>query len=89
MKPKFRFFLTLKAQADLERLSPELAVRVRKKLRYFFSSPTPMIFAKPLTNLPPATHRFRIGNLRVTFFRQENTFYIMRIGFRRDIYQRH
>lgn len=83
----FSSVLTEQAEKDLKRLSPGLAERVKRKLRYFLSSPNPMEFAEPLVDLPPATHRFRIGKIRVKFFCRGNTFYVTGIGFRGNVYR--
>jgi mRNA-degrading endonuclease RelE of RelBE toxin-antitoxin system len=39
-------------------------------------------FAKPLTNLPPLTHRFRIGKYRVSFYIEDDTIFIERVELR-------
>ena len=83
-----RFLLTDKAERDLGNLDSEIQRRVRKKLAQFFEAKDPMVFAKPLTDLPPATHRFRIWKLRATFFRRDDIFYIAEIEFRDKVYRR-
>lgn len=83
-----KFLLTDKAERDLEKLDPEIQRRVRKKLAQFFDAKDPMAFAKPLTDLPPATHRFRVWKLRATFFRKDGIFYIAEIKFRDQVYRR-
>lgn len=83
-----KFLLTDKAERDLNKLDREIQKRVRKKLAQFFAAENPMIFAKSLTNLPPATHRFRVWKLRATFFRKDGIFYIVEIEFRDQVYRR-
>ena len=82
------YALTDKAEGELQKLEPQLQKRIAQKLRYFFEAENPMKFAKPLTDMYPATHRFRIWKLRVKFFRKEGTFYITHIEFRDKVYRR-
>lgn len=58
---------TPRAKKDLEKLPPDIQKRIITKLQYFISQPNPLIFSKPLVNLPPSTHRFRVGNYRIAF----------------------
>ena len=83
----FQFVLTSQAQGDLAKLTPHLVTKIKDKLHYFLTAPKPMSFAKPLVNLPPATHRFRFGDIRIKFFRQGNIFYITGIDFRGQVYR--
>jgi len=74
------------AKKDLEKLSYDIQKRVIKKLTFFSSQEDPLLFSKQLINLPPATHRFRIGDYRIAFYISENTIYVERIGHRREVY---
>ena len=85
MKTAFAF--TASARRDLAKLPAGLRKRVERKIGFYLSAPGPLAFAKSLVNLPPATHRFRIGNLRIKFFRQGDIFYITGIGHRSSIYR--
>lgn len=84
---KHQFVLTSRAQRDLKRISPNIVIKIRKKIKYFFSVPDPMVFAKPLINLPPATHRFRLGKYRIKFFRRKRVFYVTGIDLRKGVYK--
>lgn len=84
---KHSFVLTNQARRDLAKLPGRLVKRVESKIRFYLSVSNPLAFAKPLVNLPPATHRFRVGSLRIKFFRQNNVFYITGIGWRGSIYR--
>lgn len=44
-----------------------IAERILTKMIWFSEQDNPLVFAKPLNNMLPATHRFRIGDYRVTF----------------------
>lgn len=59
-----------------------------EKVRFFTTSGQPLRFAKPLIDLPPATHRFRVGKYRVCFFIQGNELIINAVDLREDVYRR-
>ena len=82
-----RFVLTSKAQRSLKKIPLNIAVKIRRKIRHFLSVDNPMVFAKPLINLPPATHRFRVGKYRVKFFQRKGVFYITGIDLRKRVYK--
>ena len=75
------------SQKELKKLTNDLQKRIIKKLKFFATQEYPAIFASPLVNLPPATHRFRIGHYRISFFITGQTIFILRIRHRREIYQ--
>lgn len=83
----YSFILTNQARRDLKRIPAKLEFKIREKIKHYLSTPNPMAFAKPLINLPPATYRFRFGNIRIKFFRKENIFYITAINFRGKVYR--
>ena len=83
----FQIKFTPRGKKDLERLSREIQRFIRDKLLFYASSKNPLLFAKPLVNLPPATHRFRIRKYRVSFFIKEKTIYVERIRHRREAYR--
>jgi len=45
-------------------------------------------FAKPLVNLPPATHRFRVGKYRICFYLRGSSLVIDAVDTREDVYRR-
>ena len=83
----FQFILTRQAEEDLAKFPTRSADQIRRKLAYFLSAPDPMVFTKPLVDLPPATHRFRFGDIRIKFFRDKNIFYITGIDYRGKVYR--
>lgn len=83
----FDIKFTPTSEKDLKKITKDLRKRIIKKLRFFASQEDPIIFASPLVNIPPATHRFRIGHYRISFYIQSTTIYILRIRHRREIYQ--
>lgn len=77
---------TPRGQKDLKKLPRDLQIRILEKIQFFSEQVNPTAFAKPLVNLPPATHRFRVGDYRVAFYISGKTFYIDRIRHRREVY---
>lgn len=82
----FEVKFTPAGSKDLKKLSTEIQTRVLKKIDFFSSQPSPIAFASPLVNLPPTTHRFRVGDYRVAFFVSGKTIYIDRIRHRKEVY---
>ena len=83
-----RIDFTPAGERDLERLDRHLQQRILQKIGLYLSSGKPLSFAKPLINLPPATHRFRIGKYRACFYLQGSRLIIDSIDTREDIYRR-
>ena len=77
---------TPKGTKDFQKLSKDLQSRIIKKLTFFSNQEDPLMFSKPLVNLPPATHRFRVGDYRISFYIDQNTIYIDRMRHRREVY---
>ena len=82
----FEVNFTEHARKDLDKLSRDIQKRILKKLQFFSSQTNPIAFSKPLVNLPPATHRFRVGDYRVAFYIVGKIIYIERIRHRREVY---
>ena len=82
----FRVLLTPRGQQDLNELDQSLRRRILIKLNMYAAMSNPLHFAKPLINLPPTTHRFRVGKYRIAFFIEEQTIFVERIQPRKDAY---
>ena len=82
----FNVEFTPSGAKDLKKLSKELQQRVLKKIQFFAAQEDPLAFSKPLVNLPPITHRFRVGDYRVAFYIEKKTIYIDRIRHRSEVY---
>ena len=77
------------AHRQFRRLPTDIQKRMIQKMDYYLrSGQNPLGFAKPLINLPPATHRFRIGKYRACFFVQAREIIITAIDTREDIYRK-
>ena len=81
--------LTPQAGKDFSRLPPEIQKRLDKKLKENAALDNPLARAEALVNLPPSTHRFRVGKYRVSFYIDGKTLFIERIGLRDKAYERH
>lgn len=84
----FSIKFTPRGEQDFKKLSPQNQRRINQKLISNASLPNPLVRAKPLINLPPATHRFRIGKYRVSFYIEGHTIFVERIELRSEAYRR-
>lgn len=78
---------THQGERELKRLPQNIRKRIASKLLYYASSKNPILFAKSLVNLPPSTHRYRIGKYRVSFFIREKTICVERVELRGQAYR--
>ena len=76
-----------RAQKDLRSLSSTLQKRILQKIQENASLDDPLVRAKLLLDLPPSTHRFRIGKYRVSFFIEDKVLYVQRIQLRDRAYR--
>lgn len=83
----YKIYFTDHGKRDLEKLPRNIRLRIVAKLQFFSKISQPLIFSKPLINLPPATHRFRVGEYRIAFYISENCLYIEKIKHRKDVYK--
>ena len=75
-------------EREFNKLSHHLQKRVIDKINLYISSGKPISFAKPLVNLPPATHRFRVGKYRICFYLAGPIIIIDGVDTREDAYRR-
>ena len=78
-----------RGEDELTELPKDIQSRIQKKLRWFAAQENPISFGKPLTNLPPATHRFQVGKYRVSFYIKNRTIFVERVEIRGGAYKRH
>lgn len=78
---------TPRGERELTSLSRDIQLRIQKKLRENALLSNPLIRARPLVDLPPATHRFRIGKYRVSFYIERETIFIERVELRGQAYR--
>lgn len=82
----FNIKFTPRGSKEFKKLPQDWQDRLTKKLKYFASQQEPIKLAKPLTNLLPSTHRFRVGDYRIAFYIEGDSIYVERIGHRREVY---
>lgn len=80
--------LTPRAQKDIESFPHHIQKRIYKKLRDNANLDDPLVRAEPLVNLPPSTHRFRIGDYRASFYIDGGVIFVERVGIRDKAYRR-
>ncbi len=77
---------TKKAMNMLLKL-PKLTQRqIIKKLDYWFFTDYPLYFSRQMTGIYPPQFRFRIGKYRVIGEIENNSFLILKVGHRKNIY---
>lgn len=85
MKAEF----TQRALKDLRSLDKLAQKQVMKKLQFYISSPSPLAYAKKLTDFEDGDYRFRVGTYRIVFDLGNELITILRIQHRRDVYRSH
>lgn len=80
--------LTHRGAKDFEKLPPKMKKRIGEKLLYYASLRNPLVAARPLINLPPATHRYRVGKYRISFFVRKKVIFVERVELRGRAYRR-
>ena len=78
---------TPRGKKDFEKLPRDMQRRIVVKMQFFSSQPDPLVFSKKLIDLPPSTHRFRVGDYRIAFYIYVSTIVVDRIRHRREVYQ--
>lgn len=78
---------TPRGRRELKALPANIQQRINRKLKENASLPNPLIRARPLVNLPPATHRFRIGKYRISFYIVDQTLFVERVELRGQAYR--
>lgn len=75
------------ALKELKKLSTDIRKRIITKLDYFTSSENPLLFADALVNHDIGSYRFRVGDYRIIFDREDEVIVVLAVGHRRDIYK--
>ena len=86
--PMYTIQFTHRGEKDFRKLPFAIQKRISEKLSYYASLKDPRVLAKHLVNLPPATHRYRVGKYRVSFFVDDHTIFVERIELRGQAYRR-
>ena len=84
----FNIKFSKQAQKDFRKLPQDIQNFINGKLKFYAKQNNLLDWAKPLINIPPATHRFRIRKYRVYFYIFKNTIFIERIKLRGQAYKK-
>lgn len=79
---------TPRGEKELKAFPKDIQRRIQKKLRFYIKLLNPLSVAKSIANLPPATHRYRIGKYRVSFYLENKTIFVERVELRGQAYRR-
>jgi len=78
---------TPRGKREFQKFPKNIQQRIGDKLTFYASSETPSNFARVLVNLPPSTHRFRVGKYRISFFIKEKIIFVERVELRGQAYR--
>ncbi len=77
------------ALKDLKKLPKTLQRRIKEKLEFYLAQTEPLDYAVQLVgNKKSGEYRFRLGDYRIVFDKQNNTLIILYIEHRRDVYKK-
>ena len=79
---------TPRGEREFKSFPKNIQQRIQKKLHDNANLQNPLVRAKPLVDLPPATHRFRIGKYRASFYIERNTIFVERVELKGRAYRR-
>ncbi len=87
----YKALYTKKALGELKKLPLKTAQRIVKKVEFFSEQKDPLKHAKQLTNSLYGEYRFRVGDYRVIFDKDEKgnlvVLYILSVKHRKDSYR--
>ena len=86
---RYQLVITKTAKKDAQKLSVQIAKRVREKIIFFMRQPDPLDFAKPVSDSSVGTYRWRVGDYRISFDIEDETIVVLRIKHRREIYRKY
>ncbi|MFH1392234.1 MAG: hypothetical protein ABIG90_00935 [bacterium] len=78
---------TQHGKKDFQALDSHLKKRITQKLNFYAKQKNPLEFARLLINLPPATHRYRVGKYRIYFFIENQAIFVEKIEIRGRAYR--
>lgn len=83
------FIFTKYARKQWQKFSPEVQALLTKKLQFFKTEQVFRQNIQPIKDIPPATHRLRIGNYRLILLVEDSKkeVLVLKVGHRREIYR--
>ncbi len=82
---KYKLLYTKSAIKDINKLDPVAKKKIKKKIELY--SRKPFRHAKKLIDSALGTYRWRAGDYRIVFDRDENKLIILCVGHRKEIYR--
>jgi len=76
------------AVKSIQKLTPQIKKRLKRKLEFFISQDDPLVYAKALTKPADAQYRFRVGNYRVLFDVENDNIVVLLVQHRKDVYNK-
>lgn len=83
----YNYYFSTPALKQIRKLPKNIQKRIIKKLD-FFCQKNPLDYADFIVDSRLGEYRFRIGDYRVIFDREEDNIVILKIGHRKDIYRK-
>jgi len=85
---RWQIKFTPKGEREFRKFSHQIKKRVKEKLDWYAEQEYPLHWAKPLVDLPPATHRYRIGGWRVSFYIENRSIIVDAVDIKGRAYRR-
>ena len=82
----FKIVYTKTASKDIQKLDSVAKRKIKKKIETY--SKRPLFYARRLMDTKIGSYRWRAGNYRIVFDIDRRTIIILRVGHRREIYNR-
>lgn len=82
----FKIVYTKTASKDIQKLDNVAKKKIKKKIENF--SKRPLFYARKLIDPKIGKYRWRAGNYRIVFDLDKRTIVILRVGHRREIYNK-
>jgi mRNA interferase RelE/StbE len=85
----WRVEFTRRAERQIDRLDPQIRIRILKKLKLVSESDDPRTAAEPLAGGWTGYWRYRVGNYRAICRIEEAviTIFVIEVGHRREVYR--
>lgn len=82
----YHLVFTPSAFNNLKRIDEHQQQRIVAKLGYFIQADDPLVFAVRLSNVKPATYRYRVGKYRILFDIKGDTLRVLNVSLRDKAY---
>ena len=82
----YKIVFTKRAMRDIPKLEPEIKEKMGDALKSYGKDP--LNHARKMVNPSLGSYRFRIGDYRVIFDIEGDEIIVLRVGHRKEIYQR-